>query len=74
MNMKKLEHMITEDYVSFEVSKLLKEKGFDTPVLLKKQLNIVRERAAIAALSGAISDPNTIGTFEQFAESAVGYL
>ena len=24
--------MITEDYVSFEVAKLLKEKGFDTPV------------------------------------------
>lgn len=24
--------MITEDYVSFEVAKLLKEKGFDEPV------------------------------------------
>ena len=26
--------MITEDYVSFETAKLLKEKGFDEPVLL----------------------------------------
>ena len=25
--------MITEDYVSFEIAKLLKEKGFDEPVL-----------------------------------------
>lgn len=25
--------MITEDYVSFEVAKLLKEKGFDEPVM-----------------------------------------
>lgn len=24
--------MITEDYVSFEVAKLLKEKGFDEPL------------------------------------------
>lgn len=27
--MKDLEKIITEDYVSFEVAKLLKEKGFD---------------------------------------------
>lgn len=26
--------MITEDYVSFEISKLLKEKGFDEPCLM----------------------------------------
>ena len=25
--------MITEDYVSYEVAKLLKENGFDEPVL-----------------------------------------
>ena len=33
----------------------------------------VRERAAIAALSGSISYPNTIGSFKQFAEAAVDY-
>lgn len=33
----------------------------------------VRERAAIAALSGTLSDPNTVGNFEQFADVAVGY-
>lgn len=33
----------------------------------------VRERAAIAALSCTLSDPNTVGNFEQFAEAAVGY-
>lgn len=33
----------------------------------------VRERAAIAALSGTLSDPNTVGNFEQFADAAVGY-
>ena len=27
--------MITEDYVSFETAKLLKEKGFEVPNILK---------------------------------------
>ncbi len=31
--------MITEDYVSFEVAKLLKEKGFDIPVWTRYEDN-----------------------------------
>ena len=33
--------MITEDYVSFETAKLLKEKGFDEPT--DKQYNVAKE-------------------------------
>ena len=33
----------------------------------------VRERAAIAALSGLLSAPNTVGSCKQFAETAVDY-
>lgn len=33
----------------------------------------VRVRTSIVALAGCILDSNTVGTFEQFAEAAVGY-
>lgn len=33
----------------------------------------VRERAAIAAMQGLLTDPNKIGSFKYFAEGAVKY-
>lgn len=40
--------MITEDYVSFEVAKLLKEKGFDELCIFKYSSEGVRMKAGVA--------------------------
>ena len=40
--------MITEDYVSFEVAKMLKEKGFDELCIFKYNSEGVRVKAGVA--------------------------